>query len=194
MIYCANTFRAFYIVNYLWRCKTISGKDQAINEEIREKEVRVVDSDGNQLGIMSSEQALSMAENRELDLVMIAPQASPPVCRIMDYGKYRFEQQKREKEARKNQKVVELKEIRLSLRIGDHDFETKVSHAVKFLQDGNKVKANIRFRGREMAHASMGYGIMARFAEACEEYGAIEKAAKLESRSMQMFLAPKQSK
>ncbi len=143
---------------------------------------------------MSAAEAQRRANERNLDLVKIAPQATPPVCKIMDYGKYRFEQQKREKEARKNQKVVEIKEIRLSLNIGDHDFETKLGHAKKFLQEGNKVKASIRFRGREMAHASMGHDVMKRFAEELSEYGSVEKGAKLEGRSMQMFLSPKPAK
>ncbi len=147
-----------------------------------------------QLGIMSSQDALKLAAEHNLDLVRIAPQALPPVCRIMDYGKYRFEQQKREKEARKNQKVVEIKEIRLSMNIGAHDFETKIGHAIKFLDEGNKVKASIRFRGREMAHASLGTGVMSRFAEALEEYATVDKDPKLEGRSMQMFLAPKPQK
>ncbi len=143
---------------------------------------------------MSSADAQKRANDSNLDLVKIAPQATPPVCRIMDYGKYRFEQQKREKEARKNQKIVEIKEIRLSANIDIGDFNTKLSHAQKFLQEGNKVKASIRFRGREMAHASRGTDVMHRFAEALEEYGAVEKAPKLEGRSMQMFLAPKVTK
>ncbi|MBQ6708057.1 MAG: translation initiation factor IF-3, partial [Clostridia bacterium] len=126
------------------RCFDISTKELQINEEIRDKEVRVITADGEQLGIMSASQALTMAESRNLDLVKIAPQATPPVCKIMDYGKYRFEQSKREKEARKNQRVVEIKEIRLSLNIDKHDFETKVNHAKKFLESGNKVKVSIR--------------------------------------------------
>ncbi len=140
---------------------------------------------------MSAAEAQRLANERNLDLVKIAPQATPPVCKIMDFGKYRFEQQKREKEARKNQKVVEIKEIRLSLNIGDHDFETKLGHAKKFLEEGNKVKASIRFRGREMAHASMGNDVMKRFAEALSDLSSVEKGAKLEGRSMQMFLSPK---
>ncbi|MEA4912805.1 MAG: translation initiation factor IF-3 [Oscillospiraceae bacterium] len=172
----------------------ISEKDHAINEDIRDSEVRLVGDDGSQLGIMSAAQALRMAAEKNLDLVKIAPQAQPPVCKIMDYGKYRFEQQKREKEARKNQKIVELKEIRLSINIGDHDFETKLGHAKKFLAEGNKVKASIRFRGREMAHTSLGIDVMKRFAEALDECGTVEKAAKLEGRSMQMFIAPKPTK
>lgn len=175
-----------------WRCIPIAGKDQQqINEEIRDREVRLVDTDGGQLGIMSAAEAQRLAYDRNLDLVKIAPQATPPVCKIMDFGKYRFEQQKRDKEAKKNQKVVEIKEIRLSLNIGDHDFETKVGHAQNFLKDGNKVKASIRFRGREMAHASMGNEVMDRFAQQLADLSSVEKPAKLEGRSMQMFLTPK---
>ena len=130
-----------------------------INEEIRDKEVRVITDDGEQLGIMSAKDALKKAEQKNLDLVKVAPQANPPVCKIMDYGKYRFEQAKREKEAKKNQRIVETKEIRLSVNIDTHDFDTKLNHALKFLKAGNKVKVSIRFRGREMAHAHLGNGI-----------------------------------
>lgn len=140
---------------------------------------------------MSTAEALRIAEQRGLDLVLIAPQAAPPVCRIMDYGKFRFEQQKREKDQRKNQKIVELKEIRLSLNIGEHDFATKVGHAVRFLGGGDKVKASIRFRGREMAHASLGNVTMDKFAQALAENAVVEKPAKIEGRSMTMVLAPK---
>lgn len=153
--------------------------------------MRVVGADGSQLGIMSSSEAQHLADEQSLDLVMIAPQAEPPVCRIMDYGKYRFEQQKREKEAQKNQKVIEVKEVRLSLNIGQHDFDVKVGHARRFLTDGNKIKASIRFRGREMAHASRGNEVMERFAQAVEDLGVVDKAPKLEGRSMQMFVSPK---
>lgn len=165
-----------------------------INEEIRDREIRVVSGDGEQLGIMSASEALRIAEEKNLDLVKIAPQAKPPVCKIMDYGKYRFEMAKREKEAKKNQRIVEIKEIRLSVNIDTHDFDTKVGHAKRFLSDGNKVKVSIRFRGREMAHTSLGIGIMERFAQACAEQASVEKAAKLEGRSMLMFLAPKTAK
>ena len=140
---------------------------------------------------MSTAEALRIAEQRGLDLVLIAPQAAPPVCRIMDYGKFRFEQQKREKDQRTNQKIVELKEIRLSLNIGEHDFATKVGHAVRFLSGGDKVKASIRFRGREMAHASLGNVTMDKFAQALAENAVVEKPAKIEGRSMTMVLAPK---
>lgn len=165
-------------------------KDMQINEQIRDREVRVISSTGEQLGIMSAKDALKKAEEKNLDLVKIAPTAKPPVCKIMDYGKYRFEQAKREKEARKNQKVVEIKEIRLSLNIDTHDFQTKVNHAEKFLKAGNKVKVSIRFRGREMAHPELGLTSMEKFAEACSEFSSIEKPAKLEGRQMLMFLAP----
>lgn len=143
---------------------------------------------------MTPAKALQMAESKSLDLVKIAPMANPPVCKIMDFGKYRFEQAKREKEAKKNQRVVEIKEIRLSLKIDIHDFETKVNHARKFLTAGDKVKASIRFRGREMAHPEIGLANMARFAEACADLASIEKAAKLEGRQMLMFLTPKAAK
>ena len=146
-----------------------------INEDIRDREVRVVTDGGEQLGIMSAKEALKKAEERNLDLVKISPNAKPPVCKIMDYGKYRFEQSKREKENRKNQRVIEIKEIRLSLNIDTHDFETKVNHAHKFLKAGNKVKVSIRFRGREMAHPQIGEVSMKRFAEACEEFATVEK-------------------
>lgn len=172
----------------------IAIKEMQINEEIRDKEIRVIMNDGEALGIMSADEALKIAEEKNLDLVKIAPQAVPPVCKIMDYGKYRFEQTKREKEAKKNQHVVEIKEVRLSLGIDTHDFETKVNHAKRFLTSGNKVKVSIRFRGREMAHTENGLGIMQQFAEACAEFGNIEKAAKLEGKSMMMFLAPKPKK
>ena len=165
-------------------------KEMQINEQIRDREVRVISSTGEQLGIMSAKDALKKAEEKNLDLVKIAPTAKPPVCKIMDYGKYRFEQAKREKEARKNQKVVEIKEIRLSLNIDTHDFQTKVNHAEKFLKAGNKVKVTVRFRGREKAPPELGLTSMEKFAEACSEFSSIEKPAKLEGRQMLMFLAP----
>lgn len=170
---------------------TISKQELRINEEIRDKELRVINSDGTQIGIMALNNALKLAAEQNLDLVKIAPQAKPPVCKIMDYGKYRFEQAKREKEARKNQKVIDIKEIRLSLNIDTHDFNTKLSHAKKFIASGNKVKVSIRFRGREMGHPEIGSEIMKRFAASCEDVANVEKPAKLEGRSMIMFLAPK---
>ncbi len=146
------------------------------------------------MGVMSPRDALRLAQERDLDLVKVAPQAKPPVCKILDYGKYRFEMQKKEKEARKNQKVVELKEIRLSLNIDTNDFNTKVNQALKFLQQGHKVKVSIRFRGREMAHTNLGIDVEKRFAEALEGKAVIDKQPKLEGRSMMMFLSPSPNK
>ena len=172
----------------------IATKETQINEEIRDREVRVIDSDGTQLGIMPIAEAMRLADEKNTDLVKIAPQAKPPVCKIMDYGKYSFEQAKREKEAKKNQRVIEIKEVRLSLNIDTHDFETKANQAIKFLKSGNRVKVSIRFRGREMAHPENGLVTMSKFAEAVSEYGTVEKPAKLEGRSMLMFIAAKSSK
>ena len=147
----------------------------------------MIDSDGSQLGVMPLRQAMDLAEQKNLDLVKIAPQATPPVCKIIDYGKFRFEQAKREKEAKKNQRVVEIKEIRLSLNIDTHDFETKKNHAVRFLEEGNKVKVSIRFRGREMGHPEHGLEIMRRFAETMAEVANVEKPAKLEGRTCLLY-------
>ena len=153
--------------------------------------MRVITSEGEQLGILPIKEALKAAEERDLDLVKIAPNAVPPVCKIMNYGKYKFEQAKREKDAKKNQKVIEIKEIRLGLAIDVHDFETKGTHAKKLLSKGNKVKVSIRFRGRELGHPEIGYDTMERFAKYCEEYAIVEKPAKMEGRNMLMFLAPR---
>ncbi|MDR3644828.1 MAG: translation initiation factor IF-3 [Clostridia bacterium] len=169
----------------------ISSKELLINEEIKGREIRVIDADGSQLGIMPPKTALDMAAEKNLDLVQIAPQATPPVCRIMDYGKFRFEQAKKEKEAKKNQHIVEIKEIRMSMNIDTHDFQTKISHAVSFLNEGDKVKVSVRFRGREMAHTELGNGLLHRFAEACGENAVVEKMPKLEGRNMSLFLSPK---
>ncbi len=162
-----------------------------INDEIRAKEVRVVSADGEQLGVMSSKDALTLAENKNLDLVNIAPTAQPPVCKIMDYGKYKFELQKKEKLNRKNQKVVNIKEVQLSPSIDTNDFNTKCNHAKKFLKSGDKVKVSVRFRGRELTHSEIGQVLLERFAASCEEEGSIERPAKLEGRNMTMFLAPR---
>lgn len=166
-------------------------KDLLINEEIRDKEVRLVGTDGEQLGIVSISVAQNMAIEKNMDLVKIAPQAVPPVCKIMDYGKFKFEQAKREKEAKKNQKVIEIKEVRLSLNIDTNDFNTKVNRAIKFLEAGDKVKAALRFRGREMAHPELGVNIMQRFTDAVAAVGVVEKQPKMEGRSMVMFVSPK---
>ena len=180
---------------YLRRCFTIAIKELAINTEIKFKEVRVIDSDGAQLGVISIDKALDAAYAKDLDLVCMSPNSEPPVCKIMDYGKYKFEQMKREKEAKKNQKTIEIKEIRIiGLGIDTHDFETKGNHAIRFLKDGNKVKVSIRFRGRELGHAESGTALMENFAKYCEEYCTVEKAAKMEGRNMLMFLAPKSGK
>ncbi|MGI5896767.1 MAG: translation initiation factor IF-3 [Oscillospiraceae bacterium] len=181
----------FLFDSVAWRCLTINNKELQINEEIRDKEVRVIGADGDQLGIITTAEAMRMAIEKNLDLVKIAPQASPPVCRIMDYGKYRFEQAKKEKEARKNQKTVEIKEIRMSLNIDTNDFNTKVNHTIKFLKGGDKVKVSVRFRGREMAHTNLGNELLGRFKEACSEYGVVEKAPKMEGRSMSMVVSAK---
>ena len=162
-----------------------------INEEIRDKEVRVIDADGSQLGIMSATAALDAAIAKNLDLVKISPQANPPVCRIMDYGKYRFDTAKKEKENRKNQKVVNLKEVRLSPSIDNHDFETKLKNACKFLKNGDKVKVSVRFRGREIHHTSLGEELLERFVKGAEEVGTVDKKAKLEGKNMAITISPK---
>lgn len=185
---------AFSFTIKLWRCFVISKHEIQINEDIRDNELRIISASGEQLGIMSAEKALDLAAKEDLDLVKIAPQAKPPVCKIMDYGKYKFEQAKREKEARKNQKIVDTKEVRLSLNIDTHDFNTKLNNAIKFIKHGDKVKVSIRFRGREMGHSEFGYDLMKKFSEACSEYAVINKPAKLEGRNMLMFLSPKPNK
>lgn len=168
-----------------------NNKDLQINEEIRDSQLRVIDDDGSQLGIMSSKEAQQLANSKDLDLVKIAPQAKPPACRIMNYGKFKFEQAKREKEAKKNQKTVDVKEVRMSLNIDIHDFNTKANQANKFLQAGNKVKVSVRFRGREMAHTYLGNDLLERFKEVCSEFGSVEKLPKMEGRSLSMFLTSK---
>ena len=194
-----NSARVFCCVSCeghysFWRCFTISSKELQINEQIRDREVRVIDLDGSQLGIMSTADALKRAGEHNVDLVKIAPQATPPVCRIMDYGKYRFEQSKREKEARKKQKTIEVKEVRLSMGIDTHDFDTKVKSALRFLEEGNKVKVSVRFRGREMAHTDLGAALLERFAESCAEMGNLDKKPAMEGRSMALFLSAKPAK
>ena len=165
-----------------------------LNEDIHDKEVRLIGSEGEQLGIMSSAEALRIADEQGLDLVKISPQANPPVCKLMNYGKFRFEQSKREKEARKNQHVVEVKEIRMSPGIDVGDFNTKLKNAQKFIADGNRVKVSVRFRGREMAHTDIGKALLDKFAEQCAETATLDKGAKLEGRMMSIFLSPKTGK
>ncbi len=161
-----------------------------VNEGIRAREVRLIGANGDQIGVKSRQEALEIAQNANLDLVLVAPNAKPPVCRIMDYGKYRYEQQKKEKEARKNQKTITTKEVRLSPNIEEHDFNTKLRNAKKFLEKGNKVKASIRFRGRAITHSELGREVLMRMAKECEELGTIESKPKMEGRSMFLILAP----
>lgn len=162
-----------------------------INEEIRDREVRLIDENGDQLGVVSIQAAQSMADERGLDLVKIAPQGNPPVCKLMDYGKYRFELSKKEKEQRKNQKTIDLKEVRLSATIDLHDLEVKAKNCVKFLQQGDKVKVSIRFRGRQATHGEIGLQVMKDFFEMVKDYAAMDRPAKQEGRNMFMILAPK---
>ena len=180
----------FNVFIFNWRCVVISVNELQINEEIKLKEVRVIGEDSEPIGIMSSAEALELAYDKGYDLVLIVPQANPPVCRIMDYGRYRFEREKREKEAKKKQQTVELKEIRLSYRIDTHDFETKVNHALKFLGAGNKVRVVMRFRGREMSHVALGRDVLQRFEDACAEAGTVDKKPVLDGRSLTMVILP----
>ena len=173
---------------------TIAKLVHELNEEINDKEVRLIGAEGEQLGNMSSAEALKIADEQGLDLVKISPQAVPPVCKLMNYGKFRFEQSKREKEAKKNQHVVEIKEIRMSPGIDVGDFNTKLKNAQKFVADGNRVKVSVRFRGREMAHTEIGKDLLDRFAEQCAEVANLDKPAKLEGRMMSIFLSPKSGK
>ncbi|WP_010532430.1 translation initiation factor IF-3 [Lentibacillus jeotgali] len=161
-----------------------------VNEKIRAREVRLIDSNGDQLGVKSRNEALDIAQKRDLDLVLVAPNAKPPVCRIMNYGKYRYEQQKKEKEARKKQKVINVKEVRFTPGIGEHDFNTKLKNARKFLSKGDKVKASVRFRGRAITHKDLGREVLDRLAEETNDVATIESKAKMEGRNMFMMLAP----
>ena len=182
---------AFFIVLhiFLWRYTSIS--DLMINEQIRDKEVRLIGEDGEQLGIVSSRDALKMAEEAGLDLVKIAPTAKPPVCKIVDYGKYKYEQVRKEKEAKKKQKVIDIKEIRLSPNIDTNDLNTKIGAARKFLTKGDRVKITLRFRGREMAHMNNSKHILDDIAQSLSDIAVVEKAPKVEGRSMTMFLTEK---
>ena len=200
----------FYVFNESGRCcqlsffihrtdiiregSTISANDLMINEEIRDREVRVIDQNGEQLGVMATHAALELAEEKQLDLVKIAPQAKPPVCKIMDYGKYRFEQSKREKEARKNQKVISVKEVRLSPTIEEHDTQVRVRDCIKFLGNGDKVKVSIRFRGRMITHSEVGLDVMNEFYERVKDYAVMDRKPSTEGRTMTMMLSPKQDK
>ena len=177
-----------------WRCISISTEELLINEEIRDREVRVIDSEGNQLGIMPTAKALELAEEAGLDLVRIVPGAQPPVCKLMDYDKHRFEQSKRERELRKNQKVIALKEVQLSATIEENDIAVKAKAAVKFLQEGNKVKVSIRFRGRQITHSDIGLKIMNAFAERIKDVAVVERRPSIEGRNMMMILVPRTDK
>ena len=179
--------------NTTWRWIVIS-KDMYVNEGIRARELRVIDHNGDQLGVKTRNDALQLAERANLDLVLVAPQAKPPVARIMDYGKFKFEQQKKDREVRKNQKIIALKEVRLSPSIDEHDFQTKLRNGIKFLEKGDKVKASIRFKGRAITHKEIGQRVLDRFAEACKEVATVEQRAKMEGRSMFLILAPKNEK
>jgi translation initiation factor IF-3 len=194
LLYYAGTACSVPVLFYFWRCCVISNKEHQINEEIHDKELRVIDVDGTQLGILSAEQALDIAFKKDLDLVKIAPQATPPVCRIMDYGKFCFEQTKREKEAKKNQKIIDIKEVRMSSTIDTHDFNTKVNQAIKFLKGGDKLKVSVRFRKRTVAHPQFGEELLMKFKEAVSEVGVVDKPSKMEGRSLVMFVSPKNSK
>lgn len=168
----------------------ISKDNMNVNEKIRAREVRLIDSNGDQLGVKSHQEAMKIARTRNLDLVLVAPNAKPPVARIMDYGKYRFEMQKKEKEARKKQKVINVKEVRFTPGIGDHDFETKLKNARKFLEKGDKVKVAVRFRGRAITHKELGREVLERFAEEVKDIATIEQKPKMEGRNMFMMVAP----
>lgn len=184
-----DSFLSTFFVQQLRRCTTIS--ELMINEQIRDREVRVVGQNGEQLGIMSASEAMKMAREAELDLVKIAPTAKPPVCKIIDYGKYRYELARKEKEARKKQKTIDVKEVRLSPNIDTNDLKTKVNAARKFLSKGDRVKVTLRFRGREMAHMSSSRHVLDDFADLLSDIATVEKAPKVEGRSMTMFLTEK---
>jgi len=186
--YCAVS--GLFVIHF-WGCRAIAAIVHQLNEDITAPQVRLIGEDGNQLGIMSGDEAMKIAEEKDLDLVMINPSANPPVCKVMDYGKFRFEQAKKEKEAKKNQHVVEVKEIRMSPSIGDNDFMVKLRNGQKFLQEGNRLKVTVRFRGREMAHTDLGRALLERFAQECAEIASVDKGAKLEGRLMTQFLSPK---
>ena len=186
--------RFFHVLFFCWRCFSISNMAHQINEDIRDKEVRLISSDGQQLGIMSSRDALAVAAKAGLDLVKISPKATPPVCKVMDYGKYRFEQAKREKEARKNQKVISVKGVQLSPTIEEHDMQVRVRDCIKFLQSGDKVKVSIRFRGRMITHSDVGLGVMNEFYSRVKDYAVMDRKPSTEGRTMTMMLSPKQDK
>ncbi len=172
----------------------ISAENLRVNEQIRAREVRIVDNDGEQIGVMPLKKGMSIAEEKGLDLVEVAPQAKPPVCKVMDYGKYKYEQAKKAKEAKKNQNVMKTKEVQMSVKIEEHDFNVKLDMARRFLNDKNKVKVRIRFRGREITHKEIGYDLMEKFAEELEDLGRVSSEPQMEGRHMLMFIVPKSDK
>lgn len=185
----AGTLCARFI---LWRCLEI--KDLQINEAIRDKEVRLVGSDGEQIGVVDTAHAQNLADEAKLDLVKVAPGAKPPVCRIMDYGKYKYDLMKKEKESKKKQKIINVKELRFSPNIEEHDLQTKANQGKSFLSAGDRVKVSVRFRGRELGHTDIGRKVLDRFVELIADEGVVDKAPKMEGRSMVMFLSPKSEK
>ena len=180
---------------YFGRCVLIAKQSSGllINEQIRFPRVRLIDSDGSMIGVVSLADARKMAEEKDLDLVLISPAAEVPVCKIMDYGKYMFEQAKKDRENRRNQHITEVKEVGLKLRTEEHDLDYKIKNAIRFLKDGDRVKIVLKFRGREMAYTQQGYTVMKQFAEACQEAGQVDRDPKVEGRNMIMFLAPKKN-
>ena len=172
----------------------ISAEDLRVNEQIRAREVRIVDNDGEQIGVMPLKKGMTIAEEKGLDLVEVAPQAKPPVCKVMDYGKYKYEQAKKAKEAKKNQNVMKTKEVQMSVKIEEHDFNVKLDMARRFLNNKNKVKVRIRFRGREITHKEIGYDLMDKFAEELEDLGRVSSKPQMEGRHMLMFIVPKSDK
>jgi translation initiation factor IF-3 len=189
MIYGADTLESICFL-FFTEVTEIS-KETRINDEIRAEELRVIDDQGNMIGIISLDEALQLAEQKGLDLVEISPNANPPVAKILDYGKYRYDMQKREKEAKKKQKTIQVKEIRLSTFIQEHDVQVKAKTACKFLKDGDKVKVSLRFRGRERDYVNKGRDVMNAFADACAEVGVVDRKPSFEGRSLTMFLSPK---
>lgn len=180
---------------FIWRYITISKDVQhEINNEIRDREIRVIDETGEMLGVMNTREAQALADEKNLDLVKVSPNAKPPVCKILDYGKFRYEEIQRLKEAKKNQKAVVIKEIRMSVRVEEHDINVKIKNCIKFLEQGSRVKVAIRFRGREMAYTEQGKEVLLDFAERVADLAVVEKAPKIEGRNMVMYLAPKKDK
>ena len=191
MIRCGESELDSLFLYHFLEVSVINKNELMVNEEIKENEIRLIDDDGSLVGMLSSKEALQIAYQKNMDLVMIAPGANPPVCKIMDYNKYVFDMAKKDKENRKNQKIVSIKEVRLGLGIGEHDFQVKLKGAIKFLQDGDKVKVTVRFGGREMNHTGDGEVLIDRFAEAVKEYGVMDRRPKLEGKRMTVTINAK---